>query len=471
MLFDKLKNYSESGIYPFHMPGHKRNSIDSSNLIPYDLDLTEIYDFDNLHDANGCIKEIAKKAEKLYKVRNCFLLVNGATGGILSSIRSLTKYGDEVALARNCHKSVYNAIELFGLNPHYIIPDVDNEFGIATSISPENVEKKLNSNPNIKLLILTSPTYEGIVSDIESISKICHSKGVKLFVDEAHGAHFPFSDYFPKSAIDCGADIAVVSLHKTLPSLTQTALAFTNDNNIAKILQDNLSIFESSSPSYILMTSVEKCLDFLETSKTQFIQYNKLLDKFYIETKTLKHLRILHNSNSFKNHCFDVDKGKLVISTRNTSLSGIELASILRNEYKIETEMAYSDYAIAMSSVCDTEGGFIKLIKALKEIDLRCFLKGNNGENANFITESPIIKFKPSLKYEYSASNTLLAESIGKVSLEYIWAYPPGIPLIVPGEVISSQLIETINNLIAKDVDVYSTEKNLPKFISTAEFD
>ena len=274
MLYDKLKNYSKSGIYPFHMPGHKRTDITEEGIIPYNIDITEIHDFDNLHSPNGVIDEIQKNAAKLYNAKNAFILINGSTGGILSAIHSMTNQGDKILMARNCHKSVYNSAELFNLNVDYIFPDTDTRYNILTSVSPYDIEDKLTKhNDEIRLVIITSPTYEGVVSDIKSISEICHKHGAKLLVDEAHGAHFPFSDSFPDEALNCGADAAVLSLHKTLPSLTQTALLITNDSELSEILAENLAVFETSSPSYILMSSIEKCLDFCENSKDKFKEY------------------------------------------------------------------------------------------------------------------------------------------------------------------------------------------------------
>ena len=239
MLYDKLKNYSKSGIYPFHMPGHKRTDITEEGIIPYNIDITEIHDFDNLHSPNGVIDEIQKKSAKLYNAKNAFILINGSTGGILSAIRSMTNQGDKILMARNCHKSVYNSAELFNLNADYIFPDTDSRYNILTSVSPCDIEDKLTKhNDEIRLVIITSPTYEGVVSDIKSISEICHKHGAKLLVDEAHGAHFPFSDSFPDEALNCGADAAVLSLHKTLPSLTQTALLITNDSELSEILAE-----------------------------------------------------------------------------------------------------------------------------------------------------------------------------------------------------------------------------------------
>lgn len=464
MLYDKLKDYSKSGVYPFHMPGHKRNVLD--DIIPYQVDLTEIYDFDNLHSASGCIKAVQEKAAKLYSVKYANMLVNGATGGILSAIRSLTNFGDKVIIARNCHKSVYNAVELCGLDAEYILPKQDDEFGIFMSVTPEQVEKAL-INTNARLVVVTSPTYEGVVSDIKSISEICHKYSAKLFVDEAHGAHFPFSQDFPDEAVSLGADAAVVSLHKTLPSLTQTALLLTNDEGLSHTLEKNLAVFETSSPSYILMSSVEICLDYIKNSIDKFYKYISNINSFRHKCKRLKYLKLLN-----KPECaFDYDIGKLVISTKNTDISGVELAKRLRQEYKIELEMAYSDYVIAMTSVCDSTEGFERLANALYEIDITVCdskIKIKRYNYTSLLPEKVLKSCDINSNYELSVS---LNDSEGKVSAEYVWAYPPGIPIVVAGELINKNTINQINYLIDYGVEVYSTNGNLPDTINVIEFD
>lgn len=470
MLYDKLKSYKESGIYPFHMPGHKRTDITNDGLLPYRIDLTEIDGFDNLHNACGCIREVEKKAEKLYCVNRAFLLVNGATGGILSSIRAMTNFSDKIIVARNCHKSIYNAIELCGLKPEYILPEYDEKYGVFTSVSPLKLELLLTKNPDTKLVIITSPTYEGVVSDIKSISDICHRHGVMLFVDEAHGAHFPFSDKFPCEAVKCGADVAVVSLHKTLPSLTQTALLLTDNSELLEKLQENLSIFETSSPSYILMSAIEKCLDFISDNKSDFEAYTNRLSDLYNDTKLLNKLSILYNDKSFLENCFDYDFGKIVISTAETNISGAELAKILREKYKIETEMAYTDYVIAMTSVCDTDDGFGRLKNALFEIDNSLNKKEINYYNYNF-SEIPVRSFNSFQKNNFKSEKIMFKNAQGRVSFEYIWAYPPGIPLIVPGEVITDELINQINILIENNIQINSTKNSMPDYIYAAEND
>lgn len=467
MLYDKLKNYSKSGIYPFHMPGHKRTDITEEGIIPYNIDITEIHDFDNLHSPNGVIDEIQKKAAKLYNAKNAFILINGSTGGILSAIRSMTNQGDKILMARNCHKSVYNSAELFNLNVDYIFPDTDSRYNILTSVSPCDIEDKLTKhNDEIRLVIITSPTYEGVVSDIKSISEICHKHGAKLLVDEAHGAHFPFSDSFPDEALNCGADAAVLSLHKTLPSLTQTALLITNDSELSEILAENLAVFETSSPSYILMSSIEKCLDFCENSKDKFKEYCCNLKTVREKLENLKYLKIYDKSDTD----FDYDIGKIVISTANTNISGTKLAEILRNNYQIETEMAYSDYVIAMTSVCDTEKAFDMLSGALISIDSE-LLKGADTERVPLKNLYTGKNFNACELYKFNKETIPFQNSEFRTSAEYIWAYPPGIPLIVPGEIISKELINYIEYLSACKVEIMSTKGGMTDNISVVKKD
>lgn len=467
MLYDKLKNYSKSGIYPFHMPGHKRTDITEEGIIPYNIDITEIHDFDNLHSPNGVIDEIQKKAAKLYSAQHAFILINGSTGGILSAIRSMTNQGDKILMARNCHKSVYNAVELLNLNADCVFPDTNSEFNILTSVSPQEIDDKLTESDNkIRLVIVTSPTYEGVVSDIKSISEICHKHGAKLLVDEAHGAHFPFSNSFPAEALTGGADAAVLSLHKTLPSLTQTALLITNDDTLSEILAENLSVFETSSPSYILMSSIEKCLKFCESNKNKFDEYCSNLKIIRKKLENLKNLKIYDKTDTD----FDYDIGKIVISTANANISGTKLAETLRNDYKIETEMAYSDYVIAMTSVCDTKDGLEKLSDALISIDSKLSEEADTEHISlkNLYTGK---NFKSYELYKFHKETIPFESSEFKTSAEYIWAYPPGIPLIVPGEIISKELINYIEYLSACKVEIMSTKGNMPHSLSVVKKD
>lgn len=464
MLYDKLKMYSESGVYPFHMPGHKRNLMLCDGIMPYEIDLTEIDGFDNLHNAEGCILEVQNLAEKLYNVKKAFLLVNGATGGILSAVRAMTNRGDKVLVARNSHKSVYNALELCGLTPKYIVPKVDKEFGINCSITPSQAEKAIMENPDAKLLIITSPTYEGAVSDIKEISRIAHLHNVSVLVDEAHGAHFPFSGSFPVEAIQCGADVAVASLHKTLPSLTQTALLLTSNEELINPLAENLAIFETSSPSYVFMSAIEKCLEFCENASA-FDEYIKRLNSFNEKCKSLKKIKVLcYGNDEVKNHrFFDFDISKITVSVRGLDINGTQLAEILRNDFKIEPEMVCSDYVLLISTVCDTDEGFARLINALQIIDSKCSVKELNA--CRYSITMPKIAVKPCECSGKDGEFCLLEHSIDKISLEYVWAYPPGIPIIAKGEIITQDIANIIIAQIASGINVCSTKGKIPKEI------
>lgn len=464
MLYDKLKKYSKSGVYPFHMPGHKRNTALSDGTMPYEIDLTEIDGFDNLHNAEGCILEVQNLAERLYNVKKAFLLVNGATGGILSAVRAMTNRGDKVLVARNSHKSVYNALEICGLEPEYIVPAVDDEFGINCSITPLQVEKAIVKNPNTKLLIITSPTYEGVVSDIKEICRIAHLHNVMVLVDEAHGAHFPFSKSFPSEAVASGADAAVASLHKTLPSLTQTALLLTSNESLINSFAENLAIFETSSPSYIFMSAIEKCLEFCENASA-FDEYIKRLNSFNEKCKSLKKIKVLcYGNDEVKNHrFFDFDISKITVSVKGLNINGVQLADKLRNDFKIEPEMVCSDYVLLISTVCDTDEGFARLINALQIIDSKCSVKELNA--CRYSITMPKIAVKPCECSGKDGEFCLLEHSIDKISLEYVWAYPPGIPIIAKGEIITQDIANIIIAQIASGINVCSTKGKIPKEI------
>lgn len=448
------------------MPGHKRVDITNEGILPYNIDLTEINGFDNLQNPSGCIKDLQKKAADCFNVNNAFILVNGSTCGILASIFAMTSFGDKVLIARNCHKSVYNACEISMLDVLYALPDTDKNFGIFSSVKAQQIEDMLKQNDNIKLVVITSPTYEGVVSDIKSVAKICHKYGAKLLVDEAHGAHFPFSDKFPDEAVKCGADAAVISLHKTLPSLTQTALLLTNDAVLSEKLAKSITMFQTSSPSYVLMSSIENCIDFTINCQDKFLEYTQNIEDFSLKCKLLKNLKILCCGNdSIKNHnFFGFDISKIIISTKGTGINGKALANLLRSKYKIEVEMAYSDYVTALTSVCDTKKGFDLLFDALYDIDKT--LADDKTCNLEQSYNLPIKAFNAYSKCKTKPETIDFSKSAGFVSNEYIWAYPPGIPLVVPGEIIDVELIKQVNLLVSNNIDVYSDSKNIPLSIN-----
>ena len=456
MLYEKLKAYSESGIYPFHMPGHKRNV---KTGLPYDIDITEIAGFDNLHDPCGCLAKLQNDAAELFGSRYAFALVNGSTVGILAAVRAMTKEKDKILISRNSHMAVYHAAELGRLDVQYILPETVDGLGIFSSVSPSAVEQALKADPEISLVVITSPTYEGVVSDIESISRICHEHGARLLVDEAHGAHFPFSDRFPKNAVSCGADAAVTSLHKTLPSMTQTALLLTSDDQSAQKIKRELSVFETSSPSYVLLASIDRCLSFLKHHRFSFDEYIRRLTAFYEAADSLQHLSVSYERIVKAENVFDFDIGKLCIFC-NGYMSGKKLMDTLRSDYQIELEFALGDYALAMTSVCDTDEGFERLINALREIDGSC----KTADCTTDVAPCPLPKKQCTIGEAVGASGKMvdIYEAEGEISREYVRVYPPGIPMIAPGEVIDRDFLSRLKSIEATGNEILTDSSSFP---------
>ena len=366
-------------------------------------------------------------------------------------------------VARNCHKSVYHAIELNDLEPIFIQPEITKE-GISKAISKEEVRKKIEEEPEIKLLIITSPTYEGMVSDIKEIVEIAHSHEIPVLVDEAHGAHLPFmQDLKRYEAVRNKADIVIQSLHKTLPALTQCAILHIQGNFVKESeIRRQLAIFQTSSPSYVLMASIEECISLLEEKKEILFQtYEKNLEKFYQKVRNLKHLKFLNNQLSKEEI---QDYGKIVILTQKTNLKGKDLMKILRDQYHIELEMASIDYAIAMTSICDKEESFERLAKALQEIDQVCI--GKAQEKRTLFLGRTIPTRKMSIRKALQEGKNELIDfekAKGKVLGEYVWIYPPGIPLMIPGEMITQEEINLLKQLKDSKIEVRTDKNQFPK--------
>ncbi|MDR3209382.1 MAG: aminotransferase class V-fold PLP-dependent enzyme [Oscillospiraceae bacterium] len=364
-LLEELQKYARAGILPLHMPGHKRGEDLLGGALPYALDITEVPGFDDLHDMRGVLLGTARLAAKLYGAPRAFPLVNGTTGGILAAVRAVTRgKTGRLVLSRASHRSVWNAAELCGLTPEIITPDTDPAAGLFGSVTPEAFARALDA-PNAVCAVITSPTYDGVVSDLRALTQLAHSRGVPLIADAAHGAHFGFSPQFPQNAARLGADVEVVSLHKTLPALTQCSLLLAGNDAYSRALEDQLRVFETSSPSYILLASIDACLRLLESRGAElFAAYARRLEAFGGALRLQKLTRV-DRSPRF----YGFDAGKIVVSTRGASIDGPGLAQVLRGTYKIETETSGIAHVLAMTSICDTEEGLLRFADALNEID------------------------------------------------------------------------------------------------------
>jgi arginine/lysine/ornithine decarboxylase len=464
-LYLKLKENSKKGCYPMHMPGHKRNHKFVGYNLPFDIDITEINGFDNLYNCDGILKSTKEKIEKLYQSKHSYILINGSTGGILAAIKSAVNYSDKIIVARNCHKSVYNAIELNNLDAVFIMPGTDKDFGVCNSIDCEQLENIINDNRDAKLLVITSPTYEGVISNVKEIVRISHHYNIPVLLDEAHGAHLPFTNLANYGGISCGADIVINSVHKTLPSLTQTSIAHFNSAFIDRnIFEKYLAVYQTSSPSYILMSSVDGCMEFLFNKSNLFKSYEQNLEELNKEFEKLVNLKVLcrGNDNIEKHDFFAFDYGKIVVSTNGTTINGTKLAELLRKKYHFEIEANFGNYIIAMATVCDTKKQLVKFAKALLEIDSTLEKNDKSLSDIDYINILPIKKLKPAEALLSDGEFVEYTLTLGRICLENVWTYPPGIPIIVAGEVIDNNLIRKFNYIINNNVDLKSNKGELP---------
>lgn len=458
-LADLLYEHDAEGVVPFHMPGHKRADFDFL-LGAQRIDITEIEGFDNLHDASGVILDCEKRASSLYGTKASRFLVNGSTAGVLGAINATTTYGDKVLVARNCHRSVFNAIELFGLCPIYLEPTYFEEYGFYGSVSALSVREAFEKNKNIKLCIITSPTYEGVISDIASVAEICHANGATLFVDEAHGAHLGLCKKFEKSARSLGADIVVNSLHKTLPSLTQTAILHVCSDRVdIEKVNASLAKFETSSPSYVLMASMDGCIRFLEKFGAEALcEWSKNID---VARKSLSRLKKIDLFDGRKDgRVFAYDKTKFVFTTNRAGMSGVEFKKKLRQNSNIELEMASVSYAIAMSGLGDDRRSFLALEEGVFDIE--------DGINSAVATTKAILPILPQKAFNpceiarLSVEYVDFEQSVGKVCAENVWAYPPGAPIIAKGEIIDLDVIKYATIAYESGVSVASETRRFP---------
>lgn len=458
-LAEELISYSKKDYYPFHMPGHKRNPFSVSYEPSIITDITEIEGFDNLHHAEGIIQKSQERAARLFGAVESIYSVNGSTAALLSSISACTTMGGRVLVARNCHKAVYHAIYLRKLDPIWIYPQWEENCGLNGGISPDDVDKILKTRKNIQAVIITSPTYDGIVSDVESISRTAHKYGIPLIVDEAHGAHFTFHEYFPASAIEKGADIVVESLHKTLPCMTQTAVLHRNSERISsELLHRYMGIYQSSSPSYPLMASIDACIgDLMENGKEKFQRYAALLSEFHRELENCRVICPVTSGIVGKSGIYDWDPSKIILTLKNCTMTGSELYNILLSTYHLQMEMETCSYVLGMTSIADTPEGFQRLLEAIKRIESSlCREKNGKKETPDiFSGQKPESYMAMHQAYDSEKTYVLLNKSEGRICSEFITLYPPGIPLLVPGEIISFDFINYIKQCLEAGLEIH----------------
>ncbi len=440
-------------IYPFHTPGHKQNYNFFDNTLKINdilkFDLTEIPTLDNLNDPKDVLLQLNKKFSKIFNSFESFLTVNGSTLGVICSILYSCKSSDFVLAGRNSHKSLFSGVTLANCSIQYLYPKMLKN-DIAGYILAEDVEKAILENDKIKAVFITSPTYEGVLSDIKSISKITKKYNKILIVDEAHGAHFAFNDYFPTSAVKNGADIVIQSLHKTLPSLTQTSIIHISKDVNKDSITKYMYMLQTSSPSYIFMYAASKLVSDIENNALKFDAFIcnvKLFRKNFNELVGVNKKITLLQSKQFV-----YDKSRLTFIV-NANKSGKDIENILRNKFKIQIETSSVNHFIALTSVCDTKEGFTRLLHALIEIDKTLLYEDNSDNLSHLIDTEQKVQFNNSTWLHVSHCENLICD-------KDIIPYPPGIPFLLHGEVITKNHISKLQKMLNENIDVIGVDNN-----------
>jgi len=482
-MFQQLKNYNRK-IKSFHMPGHKGGKLTLVNNI-HQIDVTEVDGTDDLHHPTGIIKDTQDYISKVYGSGKSYMLVNGSTGGILSAISCVVNSRDSIIIGRNCHKAVYNSILINQLDPIYLYPELNQQYGFFEQINPSDLEKLVSENQHIKAVVITSPTYEGIVSDIKLIAEITHKYEKVLIVDEAHGAHFVFSEYLPKSALELGADIVIQSTHKTLPCLTQTAIMHVSEKaiNCNRVnlhqLEKFLSIYQTSSPSYVFMTSIEMGIKYMHEHKIEYLEWLFELEGL-INIQSSKYGRWLYEIKDSK-FC-DVTRLTYLIHDSLNTMTGWQLNDLLRSRHHIQVELSSQNYIIGITTIADSMHDIQEFMNTIELVFEQFILENKVKEDhlisINKIINNPIVFIEKQIDksriaeinkpkqivtiYETSlkkSKSLLIRKSVGEISSEFIIPYPPGIPIVVPGEEISLEIVKYIEYLVENKMEVYGIIK------------
>ena len=441
-VFDALKGLMEENSVSFHMPGHKGKNtlIEWGKYIPY-IDTTEVEGVDNLLEPRGIIKESQELAAQVYGAKSTIYGVNGSTGSIYIALSTITKPGDKVLIQRNCHKAVYNALILNRLNPVYMYPNYNEEHNVLTGLHPEEIEAILKEHEDIKAVVMTYPNYYGVCSDIEKIVEVVHKYNKVLMVDEAHGPHMSFSDKMPISALKAGADIVIHSTHKTLPSFTQTSMIHVGTDRVdLNKLRDRFALYTTTSPSYLFTLSNEIAAAYMDGEGKDRLDWS--INKV---NEVIERLQKIDRVFVFTGDQLDPTihaKDNTKILFKIDGIKGSQVKKILRQEHNIRLEMSDYYYGLILTSLMNDEEDYEKLIIAIEEIAKTAPYEEINSTNINMPT--PRVEMNISSAY-YSKKELIdLEQAIGRISAASIIPYPPGIPLIVPGEMITRELYDHI---------------------------
>ena len=469
-IYEALNRYKKMRIVPFDVPGHKRGK-GNKELTEFlgesclTVDVNSMKPLDNLCHPVSVIKEAEELTAKAFKAKHAFFMVNGTTSAVQAMVLSSCKSGEKIIMPRNVHRSAINALILSGAIPVYVNPGTNKKIGIPLGMSVDDVKEAIINNKDAKAVLVNNPTYYGICSDLKEITKLAHSYGMKVLVDEAHGTHFYFNDNLPTSAMEAGADMAAVSMHKTGGSLTQSSILLINNDVNKGYVHQIINLMQTTSASYLLLSSLDISRRNLAVNGSKMI--DKIIDLAEYARKEINEIggfyaysKELINKKDF----FDFDITKLSVNTLGIGLAGIEVYSILRDEYDIQIEFGDLGNFLAIVSVGDTKFAIERLVSALSDIK-RIYSKDKTGMIDHEYIEPEVVM---SLKDAFYGNKIVLPinESIGEVSCEFVMCYPPGIPILAPGERITKEILEYISYAKMKGCSLTGTQDEKIEFIN-----
>ena len=461
-LYEALENFRKKRIVPFDVPGHKRGrgnpelvSLLGERCVG--LDVNSMKPLDNLCHPSSVIREAEDLAAAAFGAAHSFFMVGGTTSSVQNMIFSVCKEGDKIIMPRNVHKSAINALILCGAIPVYVNPEVDKKLGISLGMEPKKLLQAVEDNPDAVAVLVNNPTYYGICSDLKSIVKIAHEHGMKVLVDEAHGTHFSFNDDLPVSGMAAGADMSAVSMHKSGGSLTQSSILLLSESMNADHVRQIINLTQTTSASYLLMASLD--ISRRNLALTGVNSFKKVMDMAVYARAEINDIgdyyaygKELINGTSV----YDFDVTKLAVYTRDLGLAGIEVYDILRDEYDIQIEFGDISNILAYISIGDRKQDIERLVGALDDIK-RLFKRDKAGMlSAEYI--NPKVAVPPSKAFYSEKISLPIRAAEGKICTEFVMCYPPGIPILAPGELITKEIIEYILYAKAKGCSMQGTE-------------
>lgn len=461
-IYEALRRFRRMRVVPFDVPGHKRGrgNMELTEFLGEEcmsVDVNSMKPLDNLCHPVSVIKDAETLAAEAFGAANAFFMVGGTTSAVQSMIMYACKGGDKIIMPRNVHRSAINALILCDAVPVYVDPDVNNTLGIALGMSVSQVEKAIRENPDAKAIMVNNPTYYGICSDLRKITELAHKHNMLVLVDEAHGTHFYFGENFPVTAMAAGADIASVSMHKSGGSLTQSSFLLMGEKINSDYMRQVVNLTQTTSASYLLLSSLdisrkrlalsgreifEKTVELAEYARSEI----NSIGGYYAYSKELV------NGDSV----YDFDVSKLSVFTLPIGLAGIEVYDLLRDEYDIQIEFGDIGNILAYISVGDRNRDIERLISAMSEIKRR-FGKSETGLLTHEYI-NPIVAETPRKAFYGDKKSLPLDEAAGYICSEFVMCYPPGIPILAPGELITDEIIQYIKYAKEKGCSMTGTE-------------